>query len=210
MSTVRRLILVRHGETVGESSTRYHGSADLELSPAGIAEMHAARRALHIEEDGFVIAASPLKRAWKGAFLIGDGAPVRLVDGFREIHFGRWEGLSREEIEAADPVAFKDWQDGAPGFEYPGGEPRAAFRERVLKALGQVLGAAAHTVVVVSHKGVIRTITEALSGETLERDEPALGGIVQLVAQPDGSWRRGVRSSDPPGVESAVPVATSA
>jgi len=64
--------------------------------------------------------------------------------------------------------------------------------------------------VVVSHKGVIRTITEALCGETLERDEPALGGIVQLVAQPDGSWRRGVRSTNPPGVDDVIPVSTSA
>lgn len=206
MSTVRRLILVRHGETVGESSTRYHGSSDLELSPAGVAAMHAARRALQIEEDGFLIASSPLKRAWKGAWILGDGAPVRLVDGFREIHFGRWEGLTREEIEAADPVSYKDWQAGAPGFEYPGGEPRAAFRARVLAALAQLLGAPEHTAVVVAHKGVIRLITEALAGESLERDEPALGGVVQLVAQPGGSWRRGLRSSDPPGVESEIPV----
>lgn len=207
MTTVRRLILVRHGETLGESSSRYHGSSDVELSSAGIAEMHAARRALHIEEDGFVIAASPLKRAWKGAWIIGDGAPVRLVDGFREIHFGRWEGMTREEIEAADPVGFADWQNGTEGFEYPGGEARAAFRERVLKALGQLLGAPAHTAVVVAHKGVIRTIVEALTGETLEREQPPLGGVVQVVAQPDGSWKLGVRSSNPPSVESADPVA---
>jgi len=207
MTTVRRLILVRHGETLGNSSSRYHGSSDVELAPAGIDEMHAARRALQIEEDGFVIAASPLKRAWKGAWIIGDGAPVRLVDGFREIHFGRWEGLTREEIEAADPVGFADWESGKEGFEYPGGEARAAFRERVLKALAQLLGARAHTAVVVTHKGVIRTIVEALTGTTLEREQPPLGGVVQLVSQPDGSWTLGVRSSDPPGLEPAEPVA---
>lgn len=207
MSTVRRLILVRHGETAGESSARYHGSSDVDLSPAGVAEMQAARRALRIEEDGFLIASSPLKRAWRGAWIIGDGAPVRLVDGFREIHFGRWEGKTREEIQAADPVSYEDWQNGSEGFEYPGGEARASFRKRVLEAVAQILGAPAHTAVVVSHKGVIRTITEALTGAPLARDEPALGGLVQLVAQPDGSWRCGVRSSDPPGLESTKPAA---
>ncbi|HVP28749.1 MAG TPA: histidine phosphatase family protein [Myxococcota bacterium] len=203
MSTVRRLILVRHGETLGESSTRYHGSSDVELSPEGIEQMHEARRALQIELDGYVIASSPLKRAWKGAWILGDGAPVQLVDGFREIHFGRWEGMSREEIQAADPVSYEDWQNGVEGFEYPGGESRAAFRERVLRALGRLLGAQAHTAVVVAHKGVIRTVVEALTGQKLERDEPTLGGVVQLVAQPDGAWRLGVRSSDPPALAAA-------
>lgn len=200
IATVRRLILIRHGETNGESSQRYHGSADVELSPAGVAQMHAVRRGLRMD-DVDVVVASPLRRAWKAAWLVGDGRVTRLESDFREIHFGRWEGLTRDEIAASDPMAFKDWQDGAAGFEYPGGEPRAEFRERVLRGLGRLLSTEGRSALVVSHKGVIRTIVETLTGDALDRAQPALAGALELVAQPSGTWTLGRRSTNPPGVD---------
>ena len=82
-----------------------------------------------------MVVASPLGRAWKAATIVAPGLPVRLEPGFREIDFGRWEGLTREEIEARDPVLYRDWQAGTPGFEFPGGERRASFRTRIRIAL---------------------------------------------------------------------------
>ena len=80
MSTLRRLILVRHGETDGDSGRRYHGSADVDLSPEGVEQMKRVRHTLR--EPGFeLVVASPLRRAWKSAWLIGEGSPVRLEDG---------------------------------------------------------------------------------------------------------------------------------
>jgi broad specificity phosphatase PhoE len=205
MTTVRRLILVRHGETNGESSLRYHGSADVELSPLGIEQMHEVRRSLRMDDVDLVVGSS-LKRSWKAAWLMAGGLPVRLENDFREIDFGRWEGLTREEIAASDPVSFADWQAGAETFEYPGGEPRAAFRARVLGGLGKVLGSPGRGALVVAHKGVIRTIVEGLTGETLDREQPALGEVIQLISLPDGRWVIGRRSSNPAGV--ALPGAT--
>src|SRR5262245_41166003 len=113
--------MVRHGETVGNSRVRLHGANDLNLSEAGGAQMRAAARRLR-QEVFDLVAASPLRRSWQSAALIAGGALVRLVPEFREIDFGRWEGLSAEEIEASDPVLYRDWKARAPGFEYPGGE----------------------------------------------------------------------------------------
>jgi probable phosphoglycerate mutase len=202
MSTLRRLILVRHGQTDGDSATRYHGSADVDLSPEGVEQMKRVRQALR--EPGFeLVVASPLRRAWKSAWLIGEGAPVRLEDGFREIHFGRWEGLSAAEIEASDPILFRDWKDGAPGFEYPSGEPRARFRERVKNGLANLLGLPGHNALVVAHKGVHRSIVEFLTGTTLDRALPPLGGVIELTRDGD-KWFLGRHSSDPPGLGAAA------
>jgi len=202
MSTLRRLILVRHGQTDGDSSTRYHGSADVDLSPEGVAQMKQVRHALR--EPGFeLVVASPLRRAWKSAWLIAGGAPVRLEDRFREIHFGRWEGLSAAEIEASDPILFRDWKDGAPAFEYPSGEPRAQFRERVKEGLANLLGLPTHSTLVVAHKGVIRSIVEFLTGAALDRELPPLGGMIELTRDGD-KWFLGRRSSDPPGLDAAA------
>ena len=208
MPRVRRLVLVRHGETVGESSTRFHGSADVELSDEGRAQMrHIA--GLHPEGADLVVA-SPLRRSWRAAALASHGAPVRLEADFREIHFGRWEGLTKGDIQARDPVLYEDWQKRAPDFEFPGGEPRAAFRERVQRGLDRVLASDVRDAMIVGHKGVIRVIVETLTGEAAGPDEPPVGGTIVLTCLPNGQWRRGPRSSNPPGIDGAGAVVVGA
>ena len=87
---------------------------------------------------------------------------------FREIDFGRWEGLTAEEIQASDPVLYEDWQSGRKGFDYPGGEPRAAFRARVTHGVESLKESGACSVLLVCHKGVIRMLGEALTGRRHE------------------------------------------
>ncbi len=200
---MRRIVLLRHGETTGNSASRYHGSSDLDLSPEGREQMRLAAPKLRWERFD-VVATSPLRRAWRSAWIVSEGRPVRLVREFREIHFGRWEGLSREEIQASDPVLFEDWRSGAPGFEYPGGERRADFRARVERGLVQIAQSGGHSALVVGHKGVIRTVCELLTGAKLPAEEPGLGHFVELTREPNGSWFAGRRSSNPAGLEGAA------
>ena len=199
MSRLRRIVMIRHGETDGNSSVRFHGAADVDLSAAGREQMRAAAARLG-DEVVDLVAASPLRRAWRSAWIVAHGRPVRLEPDFREIHFGRWEGLSAEEIRASDPILYEDWQAGKPGFEYPGGEPRAEFRARVGRGLERLLASPARGALVVAHKGVIRAIVEALTGAPLERERPTLAEIVGVSRQPDGSWFPGRHSSDPPAL----------
>jgi broad specificity phosphatase PhoE len=201
MARLRRLVLVRHGETAGESSVRFHGSTDVELSDEGRAQMR--RVAAAHPEGADLVVASPLRRSWRAAAIAGAGRTVRLEADFREIHFGRWEGQSQAELQARDPGLYGEWQKRAPGFEFPGGEPREAFRERVQRGLDRLLGEDARDALLVVHKGVIRVIVETLTGESVAADEPAVGGSIVLTRRPDGRWQRGQRSSNPAGVEAA-------
>jgi len=203
MSQLRHLVLVRHGETDGESSIRFHGSTDVPLSAEGRAQMRRVSGHLGGEEPDLVIA-SPLRRSWHGAWIVGRGAPVRLEHDFREVHFGRWEGLTKEEIEARDPSLYQEWQSGAEGFGYPGGESRAAFRERVQNGLDRVLAVSARSAVCVLHKGVIRVIAETLSGEVPSDAQLELGGQVEVSRRPDGTWVLGRRGSNPAGLDEAA------
>jgi broad specificity phosphatase PhoE len=202
MSRLRRIVLIRHGETVGDSSVRFHGSSDVELSEEGRSQMRQASRGLRCEAFDLVLA-SPLRRSWEGAWIVAGGSPVRLESDFREIHFGRWEGMTKEEIEASDPVLFKEWQERAAGFEFPGGELRGEFQTRVLRGLERLERGGAASALIVTHKGTIRAIAEKLLGEPLEEGAPALGTAVDLSRSPDGRWLRGRRGSNPPGLEAA-------
>ena len=195
MSGLGRIFLIRHGDTVGNSRERFHGSGDVALSAEGRLQMRAAASALPIDCSDIVVA-SPLRRAWASAAIVAPGAPVRLEAAFREIDFGRWEGLTAQEIEARDPVLYRDWQSN-PSFDFPGGERRADFRARVHEGLERLLSGGARTALVVVHKGVVRAIAEKLCGEPLERGVPGLGVVVQLSRPADGVWYHGRKASHP-------------
>jgi broad specificity phosphatase PhoE len=200
MSKLRRIVMVRHGETVGNSKVRFHGSGDVALSDEGRAQMRDTAFRLRNETFDLVFA-SPLERSWEAAWIVSGGAQVRLEADFREIHFGRWEGLTKEEIEASDPILHADWQNKLEGFEFPSGERRADFRARVERRLATLLDSGAANALVVVHKGVIRTIAEKLLGEPLAEGVPELAGIVGLSRNSDGSWFLGRRSSNPPALD---------
>lgn len=196
---LRQILLVRHGETDGASSIRYFGSTDVDLSDAGRAEMRRVAVELAARRVDLWLA-SNLRRSWSAAAIVSRGASVRIEPELREIHFGQWEGLTREEIAARDPVLYQDWQAGAEGFEYPGGEARAAFRARVGRALERLIASNARFAAGVLHKGVIREVARQLTGEPMPVNEPALGETVVLTRIAGGPWLLGERSSDPPGL----------
>ena len=200
---LRQILLVRHGETDGASSVRYFGSTDVDLSDEGLAHMRRVATQLAARRVDLWLA-SNLRRSWRSAAIVSRGAPIRIEPDLRELHFGKWEGLTREEIAARDPVLYQDWQAGVDGFEFPGGEARAAFRARVGRAVEGLLAGRARFVAGVLHKGVIREIARQLTGEPMSRTEPALGELVVLTRIADGPWLRGVRSSDPPSLAASA------
>jgi broad specificity phosphatase PhoE len=190
-----RLILVRHGETVGQSSIRYYGATDIPLSDRGRAQAREARN--RIPGETFeTVWASTLSRARESAHIMAPSHSVRLEANFREIHFGRWEGLTREEIEATDPALYADWQARTPGFEFPEGEPRREFRRRIERGLMHLRASEAQSALIVAHKGVVRTLLELVMNQTLEAEMPQLGGVIHASRNASGNWSTGRIGSD--------------
>src|SRR5438034_1027811 len=135
------LILVRHGETEGQSSIRYHGRSDVPLSELGRAQMRAV--ALALADSSFAhVFASCLSRATEAARLIaGDAHEVKQLDEFNEVDFGRFEGLTAEEIAERYPDEFARWRRDRldSSYTYPEGESRAAFESRVQRGVARML-----------------------------------------------------------------------
>jgi broad specificity phosphatase PhoE len=190
------LVLVRHGETEGESSIRYHGRNDVALSALGHAQMLATRNEIKLRfgNHGFQhIFATPLSRAMEGArIIVGRDAKIFTVEDFTEVHFGLFEGLTREEIQQRHPIEFEKWRADplSPSYTYPEGENRAGFTERVrsglattLKLIDAARSADNESALIVGHRGVIRTIVQTLSGA-----EPVVDlGSIQILAR-DAKW----------------------
>jgi len=206
MGSLQRLILVRHGETTGESSVRYHGATDVPLSYVGREQARAS--AARIPGETFeAVWSSSLSRAWQAARIIAPRHPIRLEHDFREIHFGRWEGLTRDEIAALDPELHEAWQSGRPEFEFPEGESRSAFRARIEAGLIRLCRSGVRSALVVAHKGVVRTLVELVVGQALPPELPELGGVVHASCDAAGRWQTGRRASDARLGEPAVGIA---
>ena len=191
-----RLILVRHGETEGESSIRYHGRTDVALSELGRAQMRLAARALETRHSAKKFArvfSSQLVRASEGARIVaGDSEPPVTIDEFAEVHFGLFEGLTADEIRERYPDEFARWNADrlAPTYTYPAGESRADFTNRVERGLERMLTMwtpRADDALLVAHRGVIRAIVRKLT-----RHEPIVElGSIQILGF-DGGWRAGM------------------
>ena len=192
---LKRLVLVRHGETAGQSSIRYYGVTDVPLSDVGREQVRAAReRVERLTIDA--VWASTLCRSWESARIVAPGRPVHLESDFREIDFGDWEGLTAEEIARVDPARHADWQREGLAYAFPGGESRAELRARVARGLERLRATDVESALVVVHKGIVRALLELVTGHTLPRDQPELGGVVHAWRDPEGTWRMGRQGSD--------------
>jgi broad specificity phosphatase PhoE len=196
MAEPLRLVLVRHGETVGHSSIRYYGRTDVALSDLGRRQMRAARDWLS-ERDGArgfaPVFTSPLVRAMEGARIIaGRGASATALEEFVEVDFGLFEGLTAEEIAESYPEEFRLWDANrlAADFAYPEGESRASFVARVARGVTRMLalwedtrtrGGDGLNALLVAHRGVIRAVVRELTGVLEPQLE--LGSIHILEAE---------------------------
>ena len=102
MST--RIFLIRHGATVLTAEDRFAGATDVELSEVGREQARRLAERLKTEKVAAVYA-SPLGRTMETARIIAQPHELDVVrrDGLREISHGRWEQMTRREVEEKCP-----------------------------------------------------------------------------------------------------------
>jgi alpha-ribazole phosphatase len=157
-------VLVRHAETAGQS--RFLGQHDAPLSAVGRRQLPALANKLHRYAIDMVYC-SDLSRATTTAGAIARrlDVPVEVRPSLREMNFGRWEGLSWDEVAEQFPRAARRWLNARSSPSVPGGEPLARFKRRTLAELKHIVADNAGTsVAVVTHGGVIRVVVAAVLG----------------------------------------------
>src|ERR1700726_1884699 len=157
-STATRVFMVRHGATVLSAEDRFAGATDVALSDEGREQTRRLAERLSREKIA-ALYASPLGRTVETAQILA--APHKLEvqtrDGFREINHGRWEQMTRREVEKRFPEEAAEWEKDPYTFAPLGGESGLAVTARALPALVEIVRAhPADHVLVVLHKGTIR------------------------------------------------------
>jgi len=103
---MKKLVLVRHGESVWNKENRFTGWTDVDLSERGVSEAHDAGKVL--KENGFnfdIAYTSYLKRAIRTLNFILEEMdqmwiPVRKSWRLNEKHYGNLQGLNKAETAA--------------------------------------------------------------------------------------------------------------
>jgi probable phosphoglycerate mutase len=165
-SKATRVFMVRHGATVLSDEDRFAGATDVALSDEGREQtQRLAERLGHEKIVG--IFASPLGRTVETAQILA--APhdleVQTRDGFREISHGRWEQMTRREVEERFPEEAAEWEKDPYTFAPAGGESGLAVTARALPALIELVrDHPGQNILVVSHKATIRLLLSSLLG----------------------------------------------
>lgn len=164
---MRKLFLVRHGETDWNREGRFQGHTDVELSDVGRQQARALAEKLRSREIG-AIACSDLLRAKQTASILAEelNAPIACVDGgLRERGYGCFEGLTRAECGAKFPEL---WASHAKGesVEVPGAERRELVMDRIVRSVKRCVETQSEgtSIAVISHGGVMRMFLEAACG----------------------------------------------
>lgn len=166
---MKRLFLARHAETGEQLRNRYVGAMDVPISAAGVLQVSQLADRLSAFAFGELVC-SPLMRCRQTADILSRriGCQLHVVDGLAEVNFGRWEGLSFDEICGRDPDLVEQWGENGLNFTFPGGENVRHFHQRVQGQIDSFLDSDAEQLLVVSHGGVIRSMICALLGLDLE------------------------------------------
>jgi broad specificity phosphatase PhoE len=165
-----RIYLIRHGETEWNQAKRYQGQTDIPLTDKGRDQAHRTAERLADVGASFLIS-SDLIRARDTAVPIGQrlGLQVIICPLWRERDYGRWEGMTRAEIQGLYPEEWQKSREDPLRTALGGGETLAELRERAIKALDWVLTEyPGQRGIVVSHGGLLRALLAWIEG----RDHP--------------------------------------
>ncbi len=161
-----KIILVRHGETLGNLQKKYIGKTDENLCEDGIKKILAAISQKKYPDCDLVFS-SPMKRCLETAALIYPEKKIFILKDFTEIDFGNFEGKNFYELE--NNSDYKKWIFSGGRTDFPCGEKKSDFIKRSVSSFfcmvqkGEKLGV--QKICAIVHGGNIMAILSSLTGK---------------------------------------------
>lgn len=137
-STEDKMILtfIRHGATNGNLEKRYIGETDESLCESGILQIKKnLSQKKYPRAD--IIFSSPMKRCLETCSLIYPNRPPIIIEEFKEMDFGDFEGKNYDELKS-NPE-YQKWLESKGKIPFPNGEGREDFITREMKGFQKML-----------------------------------------------------------------------
>lgn len=126
----------RHGKTPSNEKGGYLGRTEEDLSDEGKRELLEL-----FQKGGYppadIVISSPMRRCTQTAELLYPGQEFHVIESFREMDFGAFEGKNYEELKT--DARYQAWIDSNGTLPFPGGESREAFIMRCREGLSEML-----------------------------------------------------------------------
>lgn len=165
---VRRIYLVRHGETLYRGVSGSSEASPYDLTERGVEQLRGLAELFRAVRADRVVA-SPLARSFDTATILAEssGLPVAVDEDLREIIAGSYDGKTGHEI-FTEVLQFFTSPSTTWDTPYVGGETYRQLRERGRAFLERAIADASwQTMVAVAHGG----INNALLSVVLGKDE---------------------------------------
>lgn len=191
--------LIRHGEPVGGRAYRGYNIDD-PLSEKGWQQMWDAVGE-HCPWD--IIISSPLSRCLSFARALAEDnqLEVEVIDQFKEVGFGSWEGQTPEQLKAERLEEYIAFYQNPVNLRPPGAEDLDQFIQRVTGALSDTAKKfQGQHILVVAHAGVIRAaIAHALHAPPIGmyKIKVSNAGISRLRFSPEKTTLEVINASMP-------------
>ena len=166
---MKRILLIRHGQTDWNAEGRWQGQLQVPLNDAGLEQAQLLGAYLS-DHPITAVYSSDLSRAHTTATCVAE--PLQLIVNadprWRELHLGILQGKTTNEINTqhAD-VALKMREDYL-DYIVPQGESRRAMQARAYEAYREIVAAEpGPEIAIVSHGGTIRVLLMKLFGDDI-------------------------------------------
>ena len=173
LSSGRRFILLRHGETARHSGRVFIGSYDVPLSAEGL--MQAEKAAVEInrlEPSSIKIYSGSLIRAKSTAEKVSEslGLPLEIRPELNEMSLGSWDGRLIEDIKIKYPAEYKQRGENILAYKFDNkAENFYDIQYRAVECLKTILMEDdSRDIIIVSHSGVIKCLYGALMGQDID------------------------------------------
>ena len=165
-----KLIIVRHGNSIGNFKRIFIGQTDWGLSEIGEEQVRRLTEYLkdfHIDR----IYSSDLSRAYNTVLPTAErlGMKIDKREGLREIYAGEWETKSIPDLPTLYPETYGVFQNDIGNAQPDGGESIKDVFARIKNTIEEILAEnEGKTVLIGTHATVIRVMNCLWHGDTLE------------------------------------------
>lgn len=157
---MKKLYLVRHGESEWNKLKKIQGQIDIPLTEKGIEQAKLIGKRL-INEGIEKIYTSDLKRAYDTASIIGKMLNIDVIPlkELREINFGIWEGLTTDIIKSKFSKERELWLKNPEMLKVEGAESILELQLRAMNEINKIISNNnIDNVLIVSHSATLKTI----------------------------------------------------
>lgn len=188
--SVKRVVLIRPGETDWNKIERWQGIVAVPLNMHGIKQ--AQRLAKFVRNIGLnVIYSSDVRRARDTATVLSEYAnvPIHYDERLRERHLGLWQGLSMNEMRDWYKKQYDELMQDPINIPAPEGESRAQVAERVTACFEDILKSDHETIGIITHTTAIRVLLSKLIPDSNPFDMQFRNiSVTTVVSRDNQTW----------------------